>query len=76
MNELSDVLPGPLTMIFNASIQSGIVHQSWKRANIVPIHKSGTKLSVTNYRPVSLMSVVQSVRNYYKGLYCELFRRI
>jgi hypothetical protein len=30
----------------------------WKRAIVVPIHKGGDLSLITNYRPVSLISVV------------------
>src|SRR5215831_18972553 len=56
-----DVLVKPLTIIYKASIDTGIVHQSWKQANVIPIFKSGSKNQVANYRPVSLTSVVCKV---------------
>jgi hypothetical protein len=37
----------------NATIPSG-----WKKAIVVPIYKGGDRLVVTNYRPISLTSVV------------------
>jgi len=30
----------------------------WRRATVIPIHKGGDRSLVTNYRPVSLTSVV------------------
>ena len=30
----------------------------WKKATVIPIHKGGDRSLVTNYRPVSLTSVV------------------
>ena len=40
------------------SLLQGRVPRDWKRANIVPIYKSGNKENPLNYRPVSLTSVV------------------
>ena len=31
---------------------------SWKLANVTPTHKKGSKLEKTNYRPISLTSVI------------------
>ena len=43
--------------IFNKSLQEGTVSDDWKCANVMPIHKKGTKSDPGNYRPVSLTSV-------------------
>ena len=46
----------PLALLFNRSINEGIFPDCWKVANVVPIFKKGDRSSVTNYRPVSLLS--------------------
>ena len=33
----------PLAMIFKQCIETGVVPSEWKKANIIPIHKKGTK---------------------------------
>lgn len=43
--------------MFEKSLRDNSVPQDWRDANVVPIHKGGNKLSVTNYRLVSLTSV-------------------
>ena len=40
------------------SLDKGIVPKDWKRANIVPIYKAGSRSNPLNYRPVSLTCVV------------------
>jgi hypothetical protein len=48
----------PLTNIFNMSVQQQAIPDAWKLANVVPIYKGkGSKLDVTNYRPISLTNV-------------------
>ena len=47
-----------LAQLLEVTINNGILPQDWKRATVVPIHKGGDGLLVTNYRPVSLTSVV------------------
>ena len=48
----------PLFMIFNQSIQEGNIPNDWRKAIVVPIFKKGSKKEPSNYRPVSLTSVV------------------
>ena len=46
---------GPLTHLFNKSIETSSFPQSWKYATVVPIPKGGDKTSVSNLRPISLL---------------------
>ena len=67
-NSCSNVLCGPLTYIFRKATQEGCFPSSWKSANIVPIHKSGKKFSVSNYRPISLLPQIAKV---FEKILCE-----
>ena len=40
------------------SLEEGVVPEDWKRANICPIFKAGSRMSAGNYRPVSLTCIV------------------
>ncbi|PZC85558.1 hypothetical protein B5X24_HaOG216666 [Helicoverpa armigera] len=51
-----DTLCVPLFLLFNKCITNGVFPEIWKRANIVPVHKSGSKNDVSTYRPISLLS--------------------
>ena len=44
----------PLKLIFEASLQEGTFPSSWKKANVVPVHKKENKNLLKNYRPISL----------------------
>ncbi|MCP4587534.1 reverse transcriptase domain-containing protein, partial [Pseudoalteromonas sp.] len=46
----------PLSILYNASLSSGIVPSAWKHAHVVPIFKKGEHAEPSNYRPVSLIS--------------------
>lgn len=47
-----------LTALFQKSLDSGVVPEDWKAANVTPIHKSGPLDFAANYRPISLTSCV------------------
>ena len=42
----------------NIHMNNGTLPGDWKRATVIPYHKGGDRSLVTNYRPVSLTSVV------------------
>lgn len=41
-----------LVILFIKSLEAHELPREWKTANVVPIHKSGAKDSVMNYRPI------------------------
>ena len=47
-----------LTILFQASLNQGIVPNDWKKAFVVLIFKKGDRSSPANYWPISLTSVV------------------
>ena len=48
----------PLWRLFLLTLREGKVPDDWKRANVVPIFKAGSRAKAENYRPVSLTSQV------------------
>ena len=48
----------PLVILFQLSYNTGIIPDEWKQANVVPVHKKGSKACVENYRPISLTSII------------------
>jgi hypothetical protein len=58
LKELVDFVTQPLTIIMKNSLQTGVLPDDWKRAVVSPIYKKGPKNIPTNYRPVSLTSIV------------------
>ena len=50
-----------LLIMFTHSLSSGVVPPSFKRATITPVFKSGDRSVPSNYRPISLTSVISKV---------------
>ena len=45
----------PLTYVFNKSIEKGVFPSRLKYSTIIPIFKTGDKLNMSNFRPISLL---------------------
>ena len=58
LHETKDIIKVPLTNLFNKSLETGVIPDIWKTANVTPIYKKGCKSDPNNYQPVSLTSTV------------------
>ena len=47
-----------LASLLEISLNNATIPSDWKRATVVPIYKEGDRSAVSNYRPISLTSVV------------------
>ena len=54
---VSTPISSTLSSIINTSFLQGVFPEELKLAKVIPIHKKGKKTSVSNYRPISLLSV-------------------
>lgn len=57
LKEYSIEIAPVLTNIFRSSIESGIVPNKWKKANVCAILKKGKNSDPSNYRPISLTCI-------------------
>ena len=55
------VLAFYLTVIINTSIVTGVVPDKWKHAIVCPLLKQGDVEDPSNYRPISLLSVLSKI---------------
>ena len=57
----AEVISPTLLRIINTSISSGNFPETLKIAKILPIHKWGAKNDPSNYRPISILSVISKL---------------
>jgi hypothetical protein len=71
LKESSSQIAQPLSDLLNKSFDLAQVPKIWKQANVCPIHKKNDRTSVSNYRPISLLSCVGKIqeRIVYRCLY-------
>ena len=58
---VSHIVAEPLADILNMSVSTGKFPSSLKVAKVSPVHKSGCKSDIENYRPISMTSVFSKV---------------
>ena len=68
---ISDHIADPLANIINKCIEKSIWPDALKAAEVVPIYKSGKKIVVNNYRPISLISYIAKI--FEKVIYERIF---
>ena len=61
LKETSSATTPILTIIFQHSLDTGIIPEDWKAANIVPIHKKNDRSKPANYRPISLTCITSKM---------------
>lgn len=54
-------LSTPLTTIFKSCLRENKWPSAWKEARVVPVHKKNSRTEPSNYRPISLLSVMGKV---------------
>ena len=57
INICYDCLVEQLSLIYNACLETGVYPSCWKSANIIPVHKKGSRQEKKNYRPISLLPI-------------------
>ena len=50
-----------LSILFNQSIKEGIFPQLFKLAKVIPLFKANSPLTVSNYRPISLLPIFSKI---------------
>ena len=61
INMVAPVIAAPLSYIYNLSLKTGIFPENLKIAKVIPIFKKGDNQLISNYRPISLLSVFSKI---------------
>ena len=72
IKEIKDYISYPLTLIFNQSLQTGILPSAMKLADITPPHKSKSKHETINYRPILLLLTISKILE--KAIYSRTYQ--
>ena len=57
LKELAKEISPILSLIFQKSLDTGVVPSDWRTAHVSPIYKKGSKYNPENYRPISLTCI-------------------
>ena len=61
LKQISYIISPVLEYLVNFSINSGTFPDCLKVSRVVPLHKGGIKLDVSNYRPISILNVFSKI---------------
>ena len=61
LRKLASIISDPISNLCNRSLETGIYPDILKLARLVPVHKKESKLDVSNYRPISLLSNINKI---------------
>ena len=51
----------PLALIFNKSLDTGLVPSAWKHCSVTPVYKGGDRDDPGNFCPISVVSVAAKI---------------
>jgi hypothetical protein len=56
IKDCANVFLKPLSILFNMCLKTATFPEVWKQSRITPVHKSGDKLDIKNYRPITILN--------------------
>ena len=61
LKKVSHILSPMIADLFNDSISSGVFPEKLKLGRVIPLHKTGPKNQINNFRPITTLSVFSKV---------------
>ena len=58
LKNVADLIAEPLAILYQKSLNEGVLPEDWRKACVTAIHKKGEKNLPDNYRPVSMTSII------------------
>ena len=65
LKSVSPSISGPISILVNLCVSKGYFPTNLKLAKVSPIHKSGTKDNMNNFRPISLLPSISKIFEFY-----------
>ena len=62
----------PLQSIFESALKFGVYPDKWKKANVIPVHKKGSKNLLKNYRYHYYLFVVRFLKSVFIILFMDI----
>ena len=74
--KLSFSLTSDLTTVFNDCIEKCFFPECLKHAKVVPIHKCGDRKNPSNFRPISLLSMISKIlKKFFSEQICSFLEK-
>ena len=70
----SDSISRPFSIIFWNCLKAGYFPIAWKKANVVPVHKKGSKQILNSYQSVSLLPIYS--KRFEKIIFDTIFQHL
>ena len=61
LKDAASLIAQPLTYVINMSLSEGVIPTEWKAAKVTPLHKSGPRTELENYRPISVLPALSKI---------------
>ena len=74
LNELVGIISNPIAQLLNRTMDEGVIPNDWKHAIISAIYKKGSRTFASNYRPISLTSIICKLMETF--VKCELMTHL
>ena len=65
LKSVSSIISGPISILVNFCISKGYFPTNLKLAKVLPIHKSGSRENMNNFRPISLLPSISKIFEFY-----------
>ena len=71
LKEIKQYISGPLSGIFNRSLETGVFPELMKTAKVIPLFKNKSCQETTNYRPIGLLITISKILE--KAMYSRVY---
>ena len=61
IKKISHIISPLLAQLFNESIDTGIFPEKLKTGRVIPLHKGGASNNISNFRPITILSVYSKI---------------